>query len=331
MIGAIKVMSKMTVVDILLPTFYPRRNFLVQQLRSLNEQTYPALRVLILDDSGDVEQLKTIRALCQNVLTRIPYEITSNRSNLGINRSFEKLLLMAKGKIVAFCDQDDIWEREKIHRLVKAMEKKNAHLAYCGAKLINDRNEPIRPTWKSIGFSRSGERLYKFLVGPYSIGGNRIVVFTELARRAIPFIQNMSYDHWVSLISSCYGRLIFVNEPLICYRLHDRNALGIHRILSNLHTKAEYAEKRIRSERRRCDEVIHSQRLPPVAKKSAILYSEWVKSRFSVFSDPNLGAIFSWIAGYRWCPKLFGFELMLVLTPARLVKKLFKWTTQDIS
>jgi hypothetical protein len=42
---------------------------------------------------------------------------------MGSNKTFERLTAFAEGKYVAYCDQDDIWEDNKIELLVNRLEK----------------------------------------------------------------------------------------------------------------------------------------------------------------------------------------------------------------
>lgn len=315
-------------VSILLPAFRPQNEFLKQQLRSLNEQDYPNLELLILDDSADAGSHYAIQAACKKELSKLPHRIEVNTSNLGVNRSFEKLLHMAGGYFVAFCDQDDIWEKNKISRLIETMDKKGAQLAYSAASLIDTQNKALKPTWTLMRFAKEGCDLYRYFVGNYSIAGNRMIVMTGLAKKALPFSMYHSYDHWIALISSCYGRIAYLDEPLIRYRLHAANTLGMHRVLCRLESRSEYLDYKVLPEKCRCEDLIQSGRLPFPAQGCAIRYASWVDARLALFRTPSLKAFIRFVTGSRLYIKLAVFELILAIVPSRYLKSVFKLSEQ---
>ena len=49
----------------------------------------------------------------------------------------------------------------------------------------------------------------------------------ELAAKALPFPKDIPmHDQWLGLLAEKYGRVEFINEPLICHRIHGDNVTG---------------------------------------------------------------------------------------------------------
>ena len=47
----------------------------------------------------------------------------------------------------------------------------------------------------------------------------------SLIFKILPFPKNIPmHDWWIGLIVSVYGNVVFINQPLICYRRHGNNA-----------------------------------------------------------------------------------------------------------
>ncbi len=92
-------------VDVLLAT-HNGADFLEAQLRSLLEQTYPVVRVLVRDDAST----DATPALLADWAARRPgkIEILDGGPRLGACGNFAALLQRAEADYVMFCDQDDV-------------------------------------------------------------------------------------------------------------------------------------------------------------------------------------------------------------------------------
>ena len=104
-------------ISILMAVYEPRIDWLREQLVSLNEQTYPNLRLYIRDDCSPTVSYEQIQSCVQDCITHFPYTITRSEKNLGSNGTFELLTREAEGVLFAYCDQDDVWLPEKLEVL----------------------------------------------------------------------------------------------------------------------------------------------------------------------------------------------------------------------
>ena len=124
-------------ISILMAVYEPRMDWLRQQLVSLNEQTYPNLRLYVRDDCSPTVPYEQILACVRECITRFPCTIARNEENLGSNGTFELLTKEAEGDLFAYCDQDDVWLPEKLAVLQEAMEREQA-LVVCSDMYIID-------------------------------------------------------------------------------------------------------------------------------------------------------------------------------------------------
>ena len=67
--------------------------------------------------------------------------IRHKEKNTGSDQTFEQLAKDARGSYLAFCDQDDIWEPQKLERLVRAAERSRAVLVYSDMSVIRPGGE----------------------------------------------------------------------------------------------------------------------------------------------------------------------------------------------
>jgi len=210
-------------VTVLMST-YNGSQFLQQQLNSLYEQTYPHIKILVRDD-GSSDATNTILAHEQ---ARGAIAQLEAGANLGATASFFTLLRHAaqtQTAYVAFCDQDDVWQTNKIERAVSLLaEVSDCPALYCSRlDIVNEQLEmlelSVKPT--KIGFGNA-------LVENIAVGCTMV-----LNRKAIDLLCQQTlpnhvyvHDWWCYLVISCFGNVIFDDNPLIKYRQHGGNVIG---------------------------------------------------------------------------------------------------------
>lgn len=88
-------------------------------LRSVVQQTYPPIEVIIVDDGSGED---TSRALAEYVeCTALPVQIISLASNSGPGVARNIGWAAARANWVAFLDSDDAWHRRKLERIAQSL------------------------------------------------------------------------------------------------------------------------------------------------------------------------------------------------------------------
>ncbi|MBZ0312024.1 glycosyltransferase family 2 protein [Clostridium butyricum] len=127
-------------VSVIIPTYKGSKN-ICRALRSIENQSYPNIEVIIVDDNGKKtdEQIKTettIKAVKWNFNYKyIVHEINKNGAvarNTGIK--------LAKGNYICFLDDDDVYFPEKIKLSVECLEE-NKDIDACFSGVLLRRNE----------------------------------------------------------------------------------------------------------------------------------------------------------------------------------------------
>ena len=110
--------NKAPLVSVILPTFNSAR-FLSRSIKSVLNQSYKNLELIIIDDCSTDSSLKIIKNHSK-IDKRIRYFATKkNSGTVGIPRNFG--ILKARGKYIAFLDADDHWMFDKIRYQVLNM------------------------------------------------------------------------------------------------------------------------------------------------------------------------------------------------------------------
>ncbi|MHB1256383.1 MAG: glycosyltransferase family 2 protein [Dethiobacteraceae bacterium] len=209
-------------VQVLLSTFNGQK-FLEELLDSILNQDYPELGVLIRDDGSTDE---TVRIL--DKYSGLENVQILHGNNLGAVGSFFALLEDSSPgfEYIAFCDQDDLWLKDKVSRAIGILEKcdENMPLMYCSRVTLTDEN------LRKLGFSQIPRREPAFanaLVQNVATGCTIIInnAARQLLLKELPSAI-LIHDWWIYLVVSAFGKVIYDEESKILYRQHSLNMIG---------------------------------------------------------------------------------------------------------
>ncbi|MFW2489246.1 glycosyltransferase [Clostridium chromiireducens] len=229
-------------VSILLAVYKPNETWLIEQLISLNNQIYENLELLIYDDCPECP---TSEEYFQKYITNFSYKLIRGKENGGSNKAFEELTQVAEGNLFAYCDQDDIWEEEKITLMAEKFLDRDVTLVCSDLSIINEDSEKIADSITQIRKRhnfKSGYNLAKGLLMSNFVTGCAMMVRKDIAKKAIPFESTLIHDQWIAVIAAIDGKISFINKPLVRYRQHSFNQTGI---LTGIDNKQTYFKVRI--------------------------------------------------------------------------------------
>ncbi len=217
-------------VLILMATYNGGR-FLADQLGSIEGQDHGEWRLLISDDGSTDGSRQLIREFMQG---RPDGQVTLVEGpGAGAVANFRSLLRRAElqGSWVAFCDQDDVWDRDHLSRGLSALRRAQAPLAIYGCRMrICD--EGLRPT----GLSPLPTRALGFrnALVQNVLSGNTMIMTPAAAcllQQAEPEAGPIPVHDWwaYQLVTGAGGTAILDPEPGILYRQHGGNVVGANR------------------------------------------------------------------------------------------------------
>lgn len=118
-------------ISVLTPIYNTHESDLRAMIDSILNQTYTDFEFLILNDSPDNKKLKEIVKSYKD--KRIKYY--ENKENLGITKSRNKLIDLARGEYLAVADHDDISMPNRFELELNFLEK-NPHIGAVGGNVI---------------------------------------------------------------------------------------------------------------------------------------------------------------------------------------------------
>jgi len=218
----------MDVVIILMAT-YNGEAFIEKQINSLICQSYTNWRMIIRDD-GSTDGTKNIIMNYLNIDSRISF-IENETDVKGACENFSSLLAYIKTdgsfKYAMFCDQDDIWKKDKIEQSVNEIKKQEKAypgqpiLIYSDLESMDEMDNLIEGSFK-LKHKLSLRNLISF---NYAYGCTMIFnrpLIIEVGE--IPALAE-NHDYWMGLVASIY-KSSFLNQKLLRYRRHNSNVSG---------------------------------------------------------------------------------------------------------
>lgn len=218
---------------VLLGTYNGNR-FLGEQLASIAGQTHRYIDIWASDDGSTDDTVRTLRTVARH-WRKGTFKVLHGPGE-GFAENYRSMLTnpAINATYFAFCDQDDIWNNDKLGEAVAWLASQPAaHPAiYCSrAQIIDDAG-------RRLGNTRFFARPPSFRNAiVQSIAGGNTMVFNRAARevlaeasRRAPFV---SHDWWSYMIVTGVGGTVrYVEMPSIAYRQHDNNLVGANNTIA---------------------------------------------------------------------------------------------------
>lgn len=202
------------VVSIIIPT-HNRSHLLVRALKSVFKQSYVNYEVIVVDDNSTDDTVKTIRKISDPRLQILLLEKPGGGSvarNSGI--------AVAKGKYIAFLDDDDEWFPDKIMRQLEVFQReKDIALVYTGAIHTLQKNNKIA---KVVTPEKRGN-VYFDLLKENFIGTTSSIMVRRKALEQVGFFDPdlpACQDWDLCLRIAKYFPVDVVSDPLLRFYIH---------------------------------------------------------------------------------------------------------------
>ncbi|MFM0788105.1 glycosyltransferase family 2 protein [Streptococcus suis] len=213
-------------VNILMST-YNGQQFLAEQIRSIQEQTYTDWTLFIRDDGSSdntKEMLKDFE--CQD--SRIHLIDSDKSDNLGVIKSFHKLVNHDRADYYFFSDQDDVWLPNKLELSLKEAQNYPAvHplMVYMDLKVVNQDLEIMTESMVKSQSHHANTELVQELT-ENTVTGGVAMINHHLAEMWQVTEDILMHDWYLALLASAFGNLVFIDQPGELYRQHSDNVLG---------------------------------------------------------------------------------------------------------
>lgn len=218
-------------VSIAMCTFNGGR-YLEEQLQSIRSQSRLPCELVVCDDGSTDETIAILERF--KAEAPFPVAVVRNSERMGSTRNFDQAIGMAQGEFIALCDQDDQWLPHKLERLSECLVK-NPFLggAFSDAELIDGDGKRVGKTL--FGRHRfTAARQQSFVACPTAtllkhdvVTGATLMFRSSIRRYCSPIPSTWVHDGWLAWMLALHSRLTLIPEPLIEYRIHEGQQLGV--------------------------------------------------------------------------------------------------------
>lgn len=225
-------------ISVAMCTFQGER-YLEDQLASIAAQTRLPEELIVSDDRSSDGTV----AIVERFATHAPFPVRISvvDAHLGVVRNYERAIKTCQGNIIVLSDQDDIWLPHKLDTLERIFNGPDEPLlAFSDAYHIRpDGTRTGDRLWSIAGFSPAQQQ--RMREDPFGqLMGRSIVSGCTLSFRAsglgllMPFPGERTdsdlrliHDRWISMVLASVGPVAVIDDPLIEYRIHDAQQIGI--------------------------------------------------------------------------------------------------------
>jgi hypothetical protein len=219
-------------VGIALAVFQPNLDYLKVQLESISKQTYSYSSIVV-----GIDEL-TVDPEVERLISILPNSSIIKSHNQGSIKNFERLtaLLLEQSDIdlIFFSDQDDIWEANKIEAHVELAKQvgESPYIIHSDLSSIDSQGRMVYSSvFQQESRSESGFEFFNHILRN-NVTGCSMSVHRDLAALSLPFPAELPslgvhHDAWINAIAGVVGITLFTNAPLVRYRSHEHNQIGI--------------------------------------------------------------------------------------------------------
>lgn len=210
--------------------------FVDAQLRSILTQLGPNDEVVVVDDGSKDDTLERIQQVADARIKLLRHE-----NNAGVLATFEDALRCASGEILFLADDDDVWAPTKVWRFREVFAS-DPHVSVVSSRvrMIDEHDRPLPDS----RINRRGRFKTGFWRNLYMnhYQGSAMAVRASLLGRVLPFPAQNSFLHdaWIGTRNDLLGgKAVFIDEDLLYYRRHSKNASRTKPLVDQLQTRLD--------------------------------------------------------------------------------------------
>lgn len=221
-------------VNILMST-YNGQQFLAEQIRSIQDQTYTDWTLLVRDD-GSSDKTREILQDFASQDSRIRLIDVEETKNLGVIKSFHRLVHYEQADYYFFSDQDDVWLPDKLAiSLQEAQSYKTDQplMVYMDLTVVDQDLQVMTESMIRSQSHHANTQLVQELTENTVTGGVSMINHS-LASLWTKTEDIIMHDWYLALLASAFGQLVFIDKAGELYRQHADNVLGARTLSKRL-------------------------------------------------------------------------------------------------
>ena len=200
-------MVKKNFISIIIP-YHKKKSFFKETLQSINKQSYKNFEVIIIYDDIDKSELIYVKKILKDY--NFKKKLLINNKIIGAGLSRNKGIKNSKGDFIAFCDADDLWNKNKLKVQIEYMKKEKLFFLHSNYFVIDSNS-------KKIGKLKVPKNInYDQLLKSCDIGLSTVMVTRSFLKNNLFSSLKTKEDYLLWLKSIKYlNSLKSINEGLV--------------------------------------------------------------------------------------------------------------------
>lgn len=203
---------------------YNGERFIKEQIDSILPQLSENDELIISDDGSTDRTLEIIASYKDDRIKVFHHKKTVNKYYPTLKvcystSNFENALKQAKGNYIFLCDQDDIWEKNKVEESMKLLEKYDYVIH--NFSVIDENGNIVRQKFynkPSLKFKILSDVVRPNFWGCCSCFNRKIL------EKSLPFPDKIClHDFWIGLVAEKFGKCLWNGSCLIRHRISGQN------------------------------------------------------------------------------------------------------------
>lgn len=199
-------------VSVIIPV-YNKEKYIEQCLKSVINQTYTNLEIIIVDDASTDLSLEIVKRIQDNRI-----KIIELKENVGAGIARNKGIEVANGDYICFLDVDDYWILDKIERQVKFMKENNYTFIYGGYDYLKNGKRKKAKVPKSMNYNQ--------LLKNHAIFTSTVMLNMEHLKKEDIYMPNLKcgeeYATWWNILKK--GVIAYsITDTIAIYRVGEKS------------------------------------------------------------------------------------------------------------
>ena len=213
--------------------------YIREQIDSILNQTYENWHLTISDDgSTDGTDL-----IADEYAAKYPEQITRVYSGVRFGNARDHFMWLSENctsRYILYSDQDDVFNPEKMSRLMDAMQNAERQwgrdlpiLVFSDQTVVDEKLNVIEPSLMRCQKQAFDSFDYHALLIQNVVTGGAMMVNRPLCSLAVQCRSReriIMHDWGMAATAARFGKIIYLDEPLSLYRQHGGNSVGAKRV-----------------------------------------------------------------------------------------------------
>lgn len=221
-------------VEILLAV-YNGESYLNEQIKSILSQDTDMWHLTVSDDGSSDSSPEILDYYVNEYPDKITRVYSGQRFGCA-REHFFWLMSQCNARYMQFCDQDDVWHKDKIRLLQETMEQAERDwgenmplLVFSDQTVVDQEMQVLSPSLMKMQQQNPYATDFRNIMFQNIVTGCTSAINRPLALKAglcTDTSRTIMHDWWAAIVAARFGKMVYVPQSTIDYRQHGKNSVG---------------------------------------------------------------------------------------------------------